>query len=72
MTLQQWADNDWLVGHETSRQEIANLLKIVDRDLQDAREAQVSNDWRFGIHTMLLSSFAQSFYMPKVTGLRGT
>jgi len=49
MTLQQWADNGWLAGHETSKQEIANLLKIVERDLKDAREAQVSNDWRLGI-----------------------
>ena len=26
-----------------------DLLQIVDRDLKDARERYISNDWRFGI-----------------------
>lgn len=49
MSLRQWADNGWLIHHETSPQEIANLMKIVDRDLQDAKGHNISNDWRFGI-----------------------
>lgn len=48
MTLQQWQANGWLRFHTTSREEIADLLRIVDRDLQDAR-AGISSDWRFGI-----------------------
>jgi hypothetical protein len=48
MTLQQWADNDWLRPHTTSAQEIVNLLAIVDRDLKDAAE-EISADWRFNI-----------------------
>jgi hypothetical protein len=48
MSLKQWEDNGWLKPHRTSRQEISNLLSIVERDLQDARR-EISADWRFGI-----------------------
>jgi hypothetical protein len=48
MSLKQWADNKWLRPHQTSPEEIENLLKIVDRDLSDATKG-VSSDWRFGI-----------------------
>lgn len=48
MTLQQWADNGWLDPHVTSPEEIANLMAIVDRDLEDAGGG-ISPDWRFGI-----------------------
>jgi hypothetical protein len=49
MTLRQWADNGWLKPHQTSAEEIRNLLSIVRRDLQDAQTIQLSADWRFGI-----------------------
>jgi len=49
MNLKQWLDNGWLRKHRTSQQEIANLFQIVDRDLKDAREKSISQDWRFGI-----------------------
>lgn len=49
MSLTQWAENGWLRRHQTSRDEIDNLLKIVDRDVQDAREGGISYDWQFGI-----------------------
>ena len=48
MTLKQWADNAWLKTERTSREEIANLRAIVERDLKDAK-GSVSPDWRFGI-----------------------
>jgi hypothetical protein len=48
MSLKQWEDNGWLKPHRTSRQEISNLLNIVERDLQDVRR-EISADWRFGI-----------------------
>ena len=48
MSLQQWLENGWLRRHKTSKKEIADLLKIVDRDLKDA-EGGISDDWRFGI-----------------------
>lgn len=49
MTLKQWHDNGWLKPHQTSRQEIGNLLAIVRRDLADAQKRDISDDWRFGI-----------------------
>lgn len=49
MTLNQWAENGWLRPHRTSKQEISDLLKIVDRDLKDAQSGAISADWRFGI-----------------------
>ena len=48
MTLKQWHGNGWLKAEPTSRQEIANLLAIVERDMKDAT-GSVSSDWRFGI-----------------------
>lgn len=48
MSLQNWASNGWLRVHQTSPQEIRELLAMVDRDLADA-EGDISDDWRFGI-----------------------
>ncbi len=48
MTLKHWVDNGWLKSHQTSQEEISNLLAIVDRDLLDAK-GNISPDWRFGI-----------------------
>ena len=48
MTLRNWQTNGWLRQHETSQQEIGDLLRIVDRDLEDAGQ-NLSADWRFGI-----------------------
>jgi hypothetical protein len=48
MSLQQWAENGWLRPHQTSSQEIADLLAIVARDLADTA-GDISADWRFGI-----------------------
>ncbi|MQY80114.1 MAG: hypothetical protein GH151_13130 [Bacteroidetes bacterium] len=49
MSLQDWLDNKWLRKHQTSPQEIGNLLEIVKRDIKDANFWEVSADWRFGI-----------------------
>jgi hypothetical protein len=48
MRLQQWAANGWLRPHQTTRQQIADLLAIVDRDLEDSLR-DLSPDWQFGI-----------------------
>ena len=48
MSLRDWAESGWLRPHKTSREEIASLLGIVERDLADARR-DISADWRFGI-----------------------
>lgn len=49
MTLPRWAEYGWLRQHRTTRQEIGDLMAIVDRDLNDAQTAGISTDWQFGI-----------------------
>lgn len=49
MPLEQCLKNGWLKAHQPTRQEIAGLLAIVERDLSDARVASISDDWKFGI-----------------------
>lgn len=48
MSLAQWAEYGWIKPHKTSQKEISDLLRIVERDLQDA-SGSISPDWRFGI-----------------------
>jgi len=48
MTLRQWASSGWLKPHDPSREEMDNLLAIVDRDLEEAAHAS-SPDWQLGI-----------------------
>jgi len=49
MSLPNWLNNGWLVAHQTSRQEIADLLAISDRDLKDSRTPGLSSDWKMNI-----------------------
>ena len=49
MSLQDWHSFGWLKPHETSLEELSNLLAIADRDIADAGSAALSADWRFGI-----------------------
>ena len=49
MTLQDWLKNAWLREHETSREEISDLLTVIDRDLSDCQSDNLSPDWRLAI-----------------------
>ncbi len=49
MSLQDWHKFGWLKPHQTSLQELSNLLAIADRDIADSESADLSYDWRFGI-----------------------
>ena len=49
MSLKSWRDNDWLVEHQTSQQEISDLLKVADRDLTDCETPGLSPDWQLSI-----------------------
>lgn len=49
MSLKNWLDNGWLTEHETSTEEIRNLLGVADRDLRDCQAAGLSADWRMNI-----------------------
>ena len=49
MSLQDWLRNGWLVEHRTSRQEIADLLAVADRDLGQCRAPGLNPDWQLNI-----------------------
>ena len=49
MSLTDWQANGWLKPHATSKEEINNLLRIVERDLSDSIVSGLSADWQFGI-----------------------
>lgn len=49
MSLKDWEANGWLRSHLSSPKEIAGLLSIVERDLNDAAASELSADWKFGI-----------------------
>jgi len=49
MTLETWLKNGWLTEHNPTRQEVLNLLGIVDRDLQESRIKGLSPEWRLNI-----------------------
>ena len=48
-TLRDWHKYGWLIDHQSSRQEISDLLAIADRDLRNAQIAELSSDWRMSI-----------------------
>ena len=48
MSLSDWAKAGWLKPHRASRQQVADLFGVVDRDLEDANRG-LSADWQFGI-----------------------
>jgi len=47
--LRDWLKNGWLIEHATSRQEIADLLGVANRDLADCKIARLSPDWKLNI-----------------------
>ena len=47
MSLEKWQEYGWLKAEPTSRDEIKGLLTIIDRSLQDANVAAISDDLRF-------------------------
>jgi hypothetical protein len=47
--LQSWLRNKWLHQHTSSKEEIANLFAICDRDLTACLTNNLPADWRFAI-----------------------
>ncbi len=47
--MQDWLKNHWLIEHQTSRQEILDLLSMADRDLAQCQAANLSPDWKLNI-----------------------
>jgi HEPN domain-containing protein len=49
VSLQDWLKSRWLIEHQTSRQEISDLLSMADRDLDQSRTPHLSPDWQLNI-----------------------
>lgn len=49
MSLRDWLQNRWLSEHRTNRQEIADMLAAVERDLADCAAKGLSPDGRMAI-----------------------
>jgi hypothetical protein len=49
MNLEIWKTNGWLREHKTSAREIAAIMALVERDLEDAAKKEISMDWRYNI-----------------------
>ena len=49
MSLGRWAEKGWLRGHVASREEIGNLLALIERDLADSAITGLTPDWRLNI-----------------------
>ena len=47
MNLEQWRKNSWLRDEAATKNEIKDLLAVVDREIADASVKQLSNDGRF-------------------------
>lgn len=49
MSLQNWVAAGWLSPHRSSRQEIADLFAVADRDIAACQTAGLVADWRLNI-----------------------
>jgi hypothetical protein len=49
VSLQDWLKSRWLIEHQTSRQEISDLLSMADRNLAQCRTPHLSPDWQLNI-----------------------
>lgn len=49
MSLEDWLRNGWLTEHRTSREEISDLFKLINRDLKDCQASSLSQDWKLNI-----------------------
>lgn len=47
--MRNWVQNGWLTAHQSSPEEIASLLSVVDRDLRACRVKELGTDWSFAI-----------------------
>jgi hypothetical protein len=47
MSLKDWLDDGWLHEHDSSIEEISDLMKIAQRDISDCKVTSISADRRF-------------------------
>ena len=49
MSLESYARNRWLREHESSAQEITNLLSLADRDIEQSQTPGLGPEWQLDI-----------------------
>lgn len=49
MSLESYCRNGWLKKHTTSPSEVADLLALADRDVQQSQTHGLGSEWRFDI-----------------------
>ncbi|MFH1150506.1 MAG: hypothetical protein V1748_08530 [Actinomycetota bacterium] len=49
MSLKSWLRKGWLTEHRTSPDEIADLLRLVERDIRESQIQGLTPDWRLNI-----------------------
>ena len=49
MTLQRYLENSWIREHRTSPEEIAELLAIAERDVEQSATPGLAAEWRLAI-----------------------
>ena len=49
MSFQEWQKNGWLRPHQPTRDEVAGLLAVIDRDLSASADPNLDDDWKFAI-----------------------
>jgi hypothetical protein len=49
MSLSNWHDNGWLVAHEPTAQEIADLFAVAERDFEDSAVSGLSTDTQLAL-----------------------
>jgi hypothetical protein len=69
MDLEQMFKNGWLVKHTPSKEEITDLLGVIDRDLESSRVPGLSPDWQLNIAynaalQIAITALAASGYRP--------
>jgi len=72
MSLAEWRRYGWLVEHEPSATEIRDLLRVVERDLADARVSALSSDTRLKLaYNAALQSAAAALVACGYRAVRG-
>lgn len=74
MSFAEWQKNGWIRPHQPSRQEVAGLVAVIDRDLATSADPNLDDDWRFAIaynaalQCAALALKAAGFEVPKGGG----
>jgi len=74
MSFAEWQKNGWVRPHQSSPQEVAALLAVIERDLETSDSEGLNDDWRFAIaynaalQSASLALKASGFDVPKGSG----